>query len=344
VPIIQNGDFSDGLTGWTVSDPAGPTAPTLDEENQRVIFGRADNDVQNGDFLQQTVALTQGNEYTLSFSMAEIGDSPFAGFGLTVDLVRVLEDGTVTTDTQSLGSFQVGVDETNNVTVTFNSLFDDALLRIRGQFGFGTMESVLVLDDFVLTCFTAGTMIDTPQGPRAIEELRAGDLVNTLDHGPCPLRLVTSRRVSEAELAMRPEWRPVVIEADCFGPGAPCADLVVSPAHRILLEGYKVNLMFGEEQVFAPANAMAGHVEGCRRLTKSGPVTYYHLLFDTHQIVVSNGLHTESFHPSVKSVSATDAQTRREIMALFPHLEQDEAAYPSARQTIKAYECRVLTR
>ena len=38
-----------------------------------------------------------------------------------------------------------------------------------------------------IPCFTAGTLIDTPSGPRAVEELRPGDLVTTRDHGPAPL-------------------------------------------------------------------------------------------------------------------------------------------------------------
>ncbi|SHE73896.1 Hint domain-containing protein [Ruegeria intermedia] len=33
-------------------------------------------------------------------------------------------------------------------------------------------------------CFTAGTLIETPDGAKAIEDLARGDLVLTLDHGP----------------------------------------------------------------------------------------------------------------------------------------------------------------
>jgi len=97
MPLLENGDFSNGLDGWRVSEPVGGSAPTFDPENERVVFGNASNDVNNGDTLEQDVALTEGEEYTLTFTMAEVGDSPFSGFGLTIDLIRVLEDGTVTT-------------------------------------------------------------------------------------------------------------------------------------------------------------------------------------------------------------------------------------------------------
>ncbi|MFA5582109.1 MAG: Hint domain-containing protein, partial [Paracoccaceae bacterium] len=36
-------------------------------------------------------------------------------------------------------------------------------------------------------CFTPGTLIDTPDGPRLVEDLRPGDLVLTADHGAQPL-------------------------------------------------------------------------------------------------------------------------------------------------------------
>lgn len=341
--IPQNGDFSDGLNGWTVSSPAGPTAPTHDPINNRVIFGRADNDVQNGDTLEQAVALTAGTEYTLSFVLAEIGTSPFAGFGVTIELIRLSPDGNVTSDTQALGSFQVGLDEVNNVTTTFVSNFDNALFRVRGQFGFGTMESFLIIDDIVLTCFTAGTVIDTPSGPRAIEDIVRGDLVNTLDDGPCPVRWIGSRDVSAAEMSVRPDWWPIVINADALATGVPIADAALSPAHRVLIRGQRVELLFGESVVLVAAKSLIDAFPGVACAQDKTPVTYYHLLFDKHQLVMANGLVSESFRPALRAVTGSDRETRREILSIFPNITQTgECAFSSVRPQLKAYECRVL--
>lgn len=341
MPLLENGDFSNGLEGWRVSEPVGGSAPTFDPENERVVFGNASNDVNNGDTLEQDVVLTQGEEYTLTFTMAEVGDSPFSGFGLTIDLIRVLEDGTVTTDTQSLGSFQIENNDSTEFTVTFTSDFDNSVFRIRGQFGFGTTESDLVLDNFALTCFAEGTLIDTPNGPKPIESLQAGDLVNTADHGPRPINWIGSRHVSSQELARKPQWQPVLIPAGAIDGAAPSRDLVVSPAHRVLLADSAVELMLGFPEALAPAHTLIGAVAGVKRLTDQQPVTYYHLLFDQHEVITSNGLPTESFHPATETVSRFETEAKAEILSLFPQLtDMAVGAFPLARPAMKAYEVR----
>lgn len=339
--LLENGDFSNGLDGWRVSEPVGGSAPTFDPDNEYVVFGNASNDVNNGDTLEQDVSLTQGEEYTLTFTMSEVGDSAFSGFGLTIDLIRVLEDGTVTTDTQSLGSFQIENNESAEFTVTFTSDFNDAVFRIRGQFGFGTAESDLVLDNFALTCFAEGTMIETPDGPRPIESLQVGDLVITADHGACPINWVGSRHVTAKELARKPQWQPVLIPAGAIDGAAPTSDLVVSPAHRVLMAGSALELMLGFPEALAPANTLIGALDGVKKVTDLEPVTYYHLLFDQHEVIISNGLPTESFHPAFETVSRFEKEAKSEVLSLFPELaDMDERPFPLARPAMKAYEVR----
>ena len=48
-----------------------------------------------------------------------------------------------------------------------------------------------------IPCYAAGTLIDTPDGPQRVEDLRRGDLVTTVDRGALPIRWVNS---SEAVL------------------------------------------------------------------------------------------------------------------------------------------------
>jgi len=342
MPLITNGDFSDGLTGWTVSQ-GGPTAPTV--ENGAVVFG-APNDVQNGDPLVQNVALTAGTEYTLTFQMSAVADD-FGGYGLNIQLQDV-SGGSGFTD---LGSRTVTNGETTTVTITFTSPYDNPDLIIRGQFGFGPTgpdaTSALVIDDFALTCFTRGTLIRTPNGAVPVEDLGEGDLVNTLDDGPCPIRWIGSRLVSPPQMRANPQWRPVLVPAGVLGDGAPSRDLLLSPSHRVLLRGPHLEMLLGSDEALVAVKSLVGHIDGVRVVTDmsklDGEVEYFHLLFDTHQIIWSEGAQTESFHPAERTVSQLDADAKKEIMAIFPELHGTlNFKMETARRVVKGFEVPLI--
>ena len=100
---------------------------------------------------------------------------------------------------------------------------------------FGGIGDITALEDFV--CFTRGTLIKTDQGERPIEELAAGDMVLTMDHGYQPIRWIgSSKRAATGDLA------PILIRKGALGNDR---DLRVSPQHRMLLQGWQAELLFG---------------------------------------------------------------------------------------------------
>jgi hypothetical protein len=119
-----------------------------------------------------------------------------------------------------------------------------------------------------IPCFTAGTPIATPTGLEAVERVRAGDLVLTRDDGPQPVRWVSMRRLGPADLADE-RLRPIEVGAGVLGNDGP---LLVSRQHGLLVR------TGGEE-----------------RLVRS--VTYVHLMFDRHQVILGGGARSESFYP-----------------------------------------------
>lgn len=188
-------------------------------------------------------------------------------------------------------------------------------------------------------CFTRGTLIETPRGPRRVEDLRPGDLVLTRDDGPQPIRWVGSRRLDlgpqDADL------RPVVLRAGAFGPGIPSRDLAVSPMHRLLLGGASTQLLFARDEVLVPAR----HLINDRTILwgQASRVEYFHLLFDRHQVVYSQNCATESFYPGGVGLDGFDAATRDEVLALFPELRSLPGRYgDTAREVLKSHEARLL--
>lgn len=138
-------------------------------------------------------------------------------------------------------------------------------------------------EDYV-ACFTMGSLIASPSGLRPVETLSAGDMICTLDHGPKPLRWVGRRRV----LALG-RYAPVHFAAGAIGN---TRAFEVSPQHRMFLSGLCVDIHFGFSEALAPAKAFVNGASITRRF--GGWVTYFHLLFDQHEIVFSEGVASEA--------------------------------------------------
>ena len=141
--------------------------------------------------------------------------------------------------------------------------------------------------DFVVICFAAGTMIDTPAGARAVETLAAGDLVLTLDHGPQPVRAVW--RGDRPGIG---PFAPIRIAAGTLGA---TRDLRVSQNHRLLLRHPQAELHFGAPEVLVMAKSLAG-AEGVR-MEPVPSVSYAHIFLDRHEIVRASGVLAETFLP-----------------------------------------------
>lgn len=190
-------------------------------------------------------------------------------------------------------------------------------------------------------CFVTGTRIATQSGLRPVERLRPGDRILTRDNGYQPLLWAGLRQVGADWLRRCPHLQPVRIAAHAFGPGCPERDLWVSPQHRLLLAGTGCQMLFGEPEALAAAAHLLAQ-DG----TGSPPVpsvTYVHLLFAQHQLVLSEGLWSESFQPGARLLSEGGAATRAEILELFPELARSGASsYPAARMLLKPHESQLL--
>lgn len=177
--------------------------------------------------------------------------------------------------------------------------------------------------------FAPGTRIDTPDGPRRVEDLCPGDLVSTLDNGSQPVRWTGRRNVPPSEMALRDDLRPVRLEAGVLGNARA---LMVSPRHRVLLNDWRAQVYFGEDQVLVPVQALlnGGTV---RQVLPVAGVTYLHLLLDRHEVIVAEGTLSESFHPGQNGLAALDPADRTEIEALFPGqtVDRRRAAFPMLR-------------
>lgn len=193
-----------------------------------------------------------------------------------------------------------------------------------------------------IICFTPGTRIDTPDGPRLIEHLRIGDRVLTRDNGPQEILWSGSRRMSGARLFAMPKLRPIRIRMGALGIEVPDQELLVSPDHRMLVQGQAAQDLFNETEVLVAARHL---VDGDKIVvdTNLREATYVHLLFERHEVLTANGVASESFHPASADLSTLDGGDRERLMELMPKLAQDRESYGAhARRILRASEAAIL--
>ncbi|MDB6178646.1 Hint domain-containing protein [Paracoccus sp. Z330] len=167
-------------------------------------------------------------------------------------------------------------------------------------------------------CFTNGTLILTECGERPVEDIRAGDLVVTQDHGLQPVRWSAQRKLSRDELIASPKLRPIRIGAGALGQDQPRQNLLVSPQHRVLVSSPIAHRMFGTDELLVAACHLT-EIPGICIVEAPEPVTYVHLLFDRHEILTSNGALTESLYPGPQAIAAL-GEAAEELFTLFPQL------------------------
>ncbi|HBZ45453.1 MAG TPA: hypothetical protein DEO85_15675 [Maritimibacter sp.] len=195
------------------------------------------------------------------------------------------------------------------------------------QVNFSNIENVII-------CFTHNTLITTPAGDRPIQDLRAGDLVLTRDNGPRPIHWIGSRTVpGQGAIA------PVRFAKGALGNDRP---LYVSPQHRMLVASSRATLYFDTPEVIVPAKHLVN--DTTVRQLDVPEVTYYHILFESHEVVWANGAPSESFHPGHEGLGAIDPGAREELFTLFPNLRSDPNLYGStARRVLRQFEARLLS-
>lgn len=248
-----------------------------------------------------------------------VGSTPF---GYTLDCVEITGY-----------EYVVGED----IDVEIRAVFDDG----------GSVVSVGSITIPTLVCFALGTLILTPTGYIAVEDLGEGDRVITRDHGAQPIKWIGARRLDAQFLQANPKMYPVRLAKDSLAPGQPSQDLLVSRQHRFLMRDWRAELAFGaEEGVLVPAHGLVN--DGTIRVdTSVDAVTYYHFAFDGHEVVTANGVETESLFLNAETVTALGAEQREELYRIFPELETGLAAegdLNSARRQLKGFEGTLAAR
>jgi len=143
-------------------------------------------------------------------------------------------------------------------------------------------SSTLTLTVNAAPCFALGTRIATARGHVPVENLIAGDLVQTASGQMAPVIWLGHRRV-ECHAHPRPhDVMPVRVRPGAFGPGMPAQDLVLSPDHAVFVDGVLVPVRY----LLNGATVLQEDV---------AQVTYFHVELPRHDVLLAEGMPCESF-------------------------------------------------
>lgn len=191
----------------------------------------------------------------------------------------------------------------------------------------------------LMVCYAPGTLIETPEGPRAVEHLSPGDQVMTLDHGPQPIRWTRSSEHALEQAAV--DAKPVLIKAGALGRNLPAQELIVSPHHRILVGAAGQLQPVFDSEAFAPAKSLTS-LPGIRQMKGKKRIIWIHFACDQHEIVTANGCLSESLLLGPMVLNGLQPAERRALNGIFGPAPTPDAALngTSARDCMTVGEAR----
>jgi autotransporter-associated beta strand protein len=170
----------------------------------------------------------------------------------------------------------------------------------------GTGNNDVTLTD-VPYCLVQGTRVMTPQGEVAVEALRRGDRIVTLQAdgrvGESEVRWLGVQRL-RAKAWRDPRLMPVCIKAGALGEGLPMRDLYVSPDHGLLVDGHLVH-----------AKALVNGQSIVQVERWVGDVVYWHVETQRHDVMLAEGVPNETL---IDAVSRKRFDNYAEYEALYP--------------------------
>jgi len=257
---------------------------------------------------------------------------------------EIISSGGVTSNTTLVSGGKIDVKSlafTSSGTVSWNSSTHTLTVTEGGNVYTQVLSGSYTASDFVLTsdgsggtdiaflCFYPGTRIATPAGETAVEDLCVGDMVLTAN-GQLPVRWLGQSHV-HTRLVDPLRSLPIRIKASALGEALPVHDLLLSPDHAVFIDG-----------ILVQAGALVNNTSIVREYDVPEQFTYYHVELATHELLLAEGVQTESFVDNVDRMNFHNWDERS--TPVEPIEEMPHPRAKSYRQLPTALKARLAMR
>jgi hypothetical protein len=134
-------------------------------------------------------------------------------------------------------------------------------------------------------CFLRGTKVLTSTGEAFVEDLRIGDLVETMRGHPLPIKWIGRQCFKKASEHWHKSVLPVRISRSALDDGVPHTDLYVSPNHRLYLD----SVLIAAHLLINGRSIVQAMPDGRDR------IEYFHLELEQHEVIFAQGAAAETF-------------------------------------------------
>jgi hypothetical protein len=134
-------------------------------------------------------------------------------------------------------------------------------------------------------CFLKGTKVRTAEGERKIEDLAIGDLLPTMFGGLRPVQWIGRYPIRKSDPSK--PWvknaLPIRIARSALAANVPHADLYVTAAHSLLIDG-----------VLVPVELLINGTTITRYEPKGDEMEFFHIKLESHDVVYAEGAPAET--------------------------------------------------
>jgi fibronectin-binding autotransporter adhesin len=244
---------------------------------------------------------------TLQIDLGTQSTNTVYGFaiGNVVDLsgLTYASGGTATLGANNVLHIVVGTG-TYDLKLDQNQDFAGDTFHLNQDSGTGT---ALTMDT---VCFAPGTMIRTPEGEVAVEDLHRGDLVLTSDGRAVAVSWLGRQTVS-TRFGNPLRVLPIRVRSGALGENVPCRDLLISPDHALLVDG-----------VLIQAGALVNGISIVRERNVQERLAYYHVEVDDHSLILADNAPAETFIDNIDRLA-------------FDNWAEHDALYPDGKSIVE---------
>ena len=168
--------------------------------------------------------------------------------------------------------------------------------------------------------FAHGILIQTAEGPVAIEDLLPGTWIETADGQLSQLLWKGSITLVPGAPSSGDEPDKLYrVMPDAFGLGRPNQDQTFGPHARRINRDPKIRASLGTETALVPLSAVSDGMSVIE-VTPVAPTRVYHLACASHETILAAGLEVETYHPGPEAPISLPEEMMRQFLTFFPHI------------------------